>query len=102
MSSVSIVVFLALFLSFIPEMKAQNKAVPEQPQTIASTLQYQPEMPAANSYKIIKNTSGEEVPDSILLKVNLMRRADEKVEWKVNDNIELMIFPVDPEKTRGK
>lgn len=66
-------------------------ATPTSPMSI-NTITYQPEIPATNTYKIIKNTTGTELPNKILEEINLHRRYDKDFLWVVNDNVEILIY----------
>lgn len=94
------IAILALSFFCVTEAKAQETGDPNKQKLHSSTLQYHPEMPPADSYKIIKNTTGQEVPDSVLLKINMYRKLDKDFVWKVSDEIEVLIFPIHPPKER--
>lgn len=74
----------------------------EKQEGTASKLGYHPEIPAVNSYTVLKNTTGQPLPDSILLKINFFRKANENYLWKVNENLELLILPINVSKEQGK
>ncbi len=69
---------------------------------IASKLGYHPEVPSANSYQVLKNTTGQSLPDSLLLQINYYRKANENYRWKVSEKLELLIFPINVSKEQGK
>ncbi|MBE7440959.1 MAG: hypothetical protein HS119_00700 [Flavobacteriales bacterium] len=60
--------------------------------SISSTLTYHPEIPAANTYKVIKNTTGQPISSKILEQINLHRRYDVDYLWKVDNTIEILIY----------
>ncbi len=60
----------------------------------ANTLTYYPQIPAVNTYKVVSNTSGKEIPTSILEYINYHRMAEVNVTWKPISTIELLIFPI--------
>lgn len=66
-------------------------ATPSTPMS-TNTITYQPEMPATNTYKIIKNTTGAAASNKILEEVNLHRRFDVDYLWVVNENIHILIY----------
>ena len=70
-------------------------------ETVTAKLGYHPEFPAPKSYTVVKNTTGQQLPDSVLLKINFFRRANENFQWKVNENIELLIFPINAPMERN-
>lgn len=74
----------------------------EKQEGTASKLGYHAEIPAVNSYTVLKNTTGQQLPDSVLLKINFLRRANENFLWKVNEKIELLILPINVSKEQGK
>lgn len=62
-------------------------------------LTYHKEIPAADSYSVIKNTSGtSEIPTVILEEINFHRKSDVDYKWVVNDQIEILIHPMNREK----
>lgn len=58
----------------------------------SSELTYKPEIPATNTYKIIKNTTGQPVSTKTLEQINLHRRYDVDYLWKVDNTIEILIY----------
>lgn len=60
--------------------------------SISSTLTYHPEIPVANTYKIIKNTTGQPISTKTLEQINLHRRYDVDYLWKVDNTIEILIY----------
>lgn len=94
------IVGVIVFCSF-SELKAQDQNTSNTQVLSSSTLTYKPEIPAPETYQIVKNTTGAAVPDSVLLMINAKRKLDEQVEWKVNDELELIIFPIKPKGDRN-
>jgi hypothetical protein len=60
----------------------------------SEALTYNWEVPAQNTYKIIKNTSGLPLTDQILEEINLHRKFDLDYTWIVNSEIEILIYYV--------
>lgn len=89
-------VFTFLFVLFgtdllFSQVNVDLVATPPTPMS-TNTITYQPEIPASNTYKIIKNTTGSELSNKILEEINLNRRYDEDFLWVVNDNVEILIY----------
>lgn len=57
-----------------------------------SELIYIPEIPIENTYKITKNTTMQPISNKILEQINIHRRYDVDYLWKVNNNIEILIY----------
>ncbi len=58
-------------------------------------LTYHKEIPAVNSYKVIKNTTGtDEIPVEILEEINFHRRSDIDYKWTVSDEILILIYHI--------
>lgn len=58
----------------------------------SSELSYHPEIPATNTYKIIKNTTGIAISNKILGEINLYRRYDIDYLWVIDNKIEILIY----------
>lgn len=65
----------------------------ESTEFVASVLTYQPTQSEIGTYKVIRNDYNVEINSSINLEMNLHRRFDEEVIWKVNDNLEILLYP---------
>lgn len=59
-----------------------------------SELMYSPQLPIKGSYKIVKNETGEPVSEAILLEINKYRKEFDNFTWRVNDKIEILIYPI--------
>lgn len=79
MKTILFILFLAISLTG----KSQSE-------TTLSPLTYAPSIPADSTYTIIKNTTGEAIPESIILEINL-HRMNENYLWRVNSDIEILI-----------
>jgi len=66
-----------------------------------STIQYAPEMPHVDSYSVQLNNTNAEVPEEVLLKINYYRRADSDFLWKVNENLEILIYKINRSNSNG-
>ena len=66
-----------------------------------STLQYAPEIPSVDSYSVTLNKTNGQVPEEVLLKINYYRKADSDFLWKVNEDLEILIFKFNPTKSNG-
>ena len=56
-------------------------------------LTYSPEMPAANSYSIVYNANNVALTSEQLLKMNFYRKYDIAVEWKISDDLVVLLLP---------
>ena len=59
-----------------------------------NVLTYYPQIPAVNTYKVVSNTSGKEIPVNILEYINYHRMVGVDVTWKPIPTIELLIYPI--------
>lgn len=64
-------------------------------------ISYSKEIPAANTYTLTRNTSKAAVPVEVLEQINLHRRHDEAVIWKVSEELEILIYPFGIRKEEG-
>lgn len=78
------------FINLSDTLKYKNAISTEK----TEALTYNREIPPPNTYKIIKNTSGLPISDSILEEINLHRKFDVDFTWVVNSNIEILIYYV--------
>lgn len=56
-------------------------------------LTYAPEMPLVGSYSIVLNNRNVILSDEQLLEMNKHRRYDKSVEWKINDDLIVLLNP---------
>ncbi len=87
--------FLFLFFSLfaVVGLKAQENV---QTETNLNTqmMTYHKEIPNENSFMVSKNSTGNDIPKAILEDINLHRKLDENFIWVVNDQIEILIYPM--------
>lgn len=98
--SIKIVGVLALFCclavseSFSQENLKHLKSDNADVKTMQSSgLLYAPEMPEQHTYKIVKNTLKQEIDSAVLKQINFHRRNEDYL-WKVNDDIEILIYAI--------
>jgi hypothetical protein len=80
-------VVLLCFTFILYSIYAQNNT-----QLNSSTLQYAPEVPKTETYKVLKNELNKEIDADILKQINYHRRLEEDFVWIVNENIEILIL----------
>lgn len=82
-----------MLISFYQITVAQTE---EGQTTSSSVLTYAPTASEIGTYKIIRNDHNVEISSSINLEMNLHRRHDEEVIWKVNEHLEILLYPFKP------
>jgi hypothetical protein len=88
----------SIIISFIFSLILANsmfaQSTNENSELNSSGLMYSPQLPKKDSYKIVKNDSGSPVSEAILLEINKYRKSEDNFTWRVNDKIEILIYPI--------
>jgi hypothetical protein len=88
--------YLVLPFMVVSLFYAHSQQVANHEDFTISTLSYSPQLPEEGSFKIVKNNSGKDIAEEILKQVNFHRRGHENFLWKVDENIEILIYPILP------
>jgi len=83
--------FIFIF-SFSFSQELEQQSLSQEVKIETSGLSYHKEIPDTNSYKIVKNTTGEGLPKEILEEINFHRRHNEDFHWIVDNQIEIYIY----------
>lgn len=83
-------------LTFMTQSAMAQEVAPVQTMLIT----YSKEIPATSTYTVTHNSKSE-VPVEVLEQINAHRRHDETVLWKVNDELEILIYPFGVRKEEG-
>jgi hypothetical protein len=59
-----------------------------------SVLKYAPVIPNDSTYTVIKNVSGNPIPEDVLFEINLHRRKED-ILWKPMEGIEILIHKLE-------
>jgi hypothetical protein len=66
----------------------QNPNWIESPQKQSPRFQ----IPASNTYQIVKNETGKPVPDDVLKSIHRRRQTNDDIIWKVSPDLEILVY----------
>ena len=97
LNSVTILIMKTLLLSSIVcfasfGLFAQEQSSKTNNDSSVQGLTYSPQLPKADSYRVVKNHKSITLSKEILLEINKQRKADEDVIWKPEEGVEILIY----------
>ena len=63
------------------------------PNEISTVLTYSPSVSAPSTYKVVKNLHNVDISEEVNKQMNLYRRFDQSVEWEVNSDLTILLYP---------